>query len=1039
MEIPNQQSLRILVIEDSDFDADLMIMRLKKEGFVFEFERVQTKEEYLSALNPDLDIILSDWSLPQFSGLLALKLLREKGYDIPFLIISGSIGEEAALEALRLGAFDYILKDRPDRLGQAIRNAMDQKALQIKNRKAQEALAASEAELRAIFSAMGDLVLVLDQEGYYRKIAPTNISLLAHPPEELLQMNLTDVFPEKQAREYKQIIKDCLQYDKTQSIGFSLMVKDTIKWFEATISPMSADRVVWITRDISERKLAEASIQLQSAALNAAANAIQISNPDGEIVWVNPAFTQLMGYEFHEAVGRKPSEIIRSGFHTEAFYQQLWDIMHSGKPYQGEIINRRKDGSIYFEDTTITPLKDSDGNITHFITIKQDITARKNDEKALRDSEERFRALFKDNQSVIMLLDPNTGLIEDANPSSAIFYGWSIDEMRGMKISEINTLPEDDINREMKKAVSEKRNYFNFRHRLKSGDIRDVEVYSGPIHLDDRTLLYSMVHDITERRLAERALQVNLHRQERIVELNSALSSTVELSQILELLKHYISKLFGYTLLGITLIENEMISPVLVDDFKHPIEPDQLQAIPLDVNQYDCGRANAIRNAKTIIDNEFPGGCTFYGLHIEKTENFQCGLFAPMISEGRVIGTIELLHQELNFYKEEDTKWIDIIANLAALNIQNAKLFTNTRKRLAELAALHAIDTVVTSSHSQDKILKVLLDQISAQLGADAADILLFDKQSQTLRYGESYGFYSTNIKNLVIKPGESYAGKVAVDKHPIMLFDLSQESEPKWVDHGGYAFRYKAFLCLPLILEDEIVGVLEIFQHSIITPDEDWLHFLELLTGQAAIAVSHLQFFQEIQNANNELLKAYDATIEGWSQAMDLRDEETEGHTQRVTQLTIDLAKLMRIDDQKLIHIRRGALLHDIGKLGVPDNILLKPGPLTAEEWVIMKKHPVFAYHMLKKIDYLQPALEIPYCHHEKWDGSGYPRGLKGDEIPLAARIFSVIDVWDALTSDRPYRKAWGQEKTLEYIESQTGSHFDPEIVPAFLSMIKS
>ena len=179
----------------------------------------------------------------------------------------------------------------------------------------------------------------------------------------------------------------------------------------------------------------------------------------------------------------------------------------------------------------------------------------------------------------------------------------------------------------------------------------------------------------------------------------------------------------------------------------------------------------------------------------------------------------------------------------------------------------------------------------------------------------------------------------------------------------------------------------------------------------------------------------AYDATIEGWSRAMDLRDEETEGHTQRVTDLTLKLARLMGIRDDQLIHIRRGALLHDMGKLGIPDQILLKPGKLTDDEWVIMRKHPVYAYDMLSSIEYLRPALDIPYCHHEKWDGSGYPRGLKGEEIPLAARIFAVIDAWDALTSDRPYRKAWSREKTLAYIREQTGSHFDPQVVEVFLA----
>ncbi len=192
------------------------------------------------------------------------------------------------------------------------------------------------------------------------------------------------------------------------------------------------------------------------------------------------------------------------------------------------------------------------------------------------------------------------------------------------------------------------------------------------------------------------------------------------------------------------------------------------------------------------------------------------------------------------------------------------------------------------------------------------------------------------------------------------------------------------------------------------------------------------------LEEAHEKLLSAYDATIEGWSHAMDLRDKETEGHTLRVTELSEKLGKIMGIENEELVYMRRGSLLHDIGKLGVPDAILLKPDKLTDEEWVIMHQHPKYAYDMIQPIEYLRPALDIPYCHHEKWDGSGYPRGLKGNDIPLQARIFAIIDVWDALTSDRPYRPAWDRKKVLEYIKNQSGKHFDPHVVDQFIKMME-
>jgi len=248
---------------------------------------------------------------------------------------------------------------------------------------------------------------------------------------------------------------------------------------------------------------------------------------------------------------------------------------------------------------------------------------------------------------------------------------------------------------------------------------------------------------------------------------------------------------------------------------------------------------------------------------------------------------------------------------------------------------------------------------------------------------------------------------------------------------------NFTGYYGVPLIAKGEVKGVLEVFHRTHMEVDEEWVEFLESLAGQAGLAIDNATLFQNLQRTNLELGMAYESTLEGWSAALDLRDKETEGHTLRVTNLTLQLARYMGLKDKDLIHIRRGALLHDIGKMGVPDRILLKPDNLTDDEWEIMRRHPVYAHELLSRIEYLRPALGIPYSHHEKWDGSGYPRGLKGEEIPLDARIFAVVDVYDALTSDRPYRPAWTKERAGEYIKSLSGTHFDPRVVSAFLELL--
>ena len=220
---------------------------------------------------------------------------------------------------------------------------------------------------------------------------------------------------------------------------------------------------------------------------------------------------------------------------------------------------------------------------------------------------------------------------------------------------------------------------------------------------------------------------------------------------------------------------------------------------------------------------------------------------------------------------------------------------------------------------------------------------------------------------------------------------------------------------------------------------------FFDEMSGQEEIQASSRNINERkeaeaaLKRAHASLQEAYEKTIEGWVRALDLRDKETEGHTQRVTDMAVNLAKAIGCSEDEIIHIRRGALLHDMGKMGIPDEILQKPGPLTELEWEIMRRHPELAYQMLSRIEYLKEAIIIPYYHHERWDGSGYPHKLKGEDIPLHARLFAVVDVWDALSSDRPYRKKLPQNEVMEYLKNESGKLFDPEIVEKFLSLIPS
>ena len=378
----------------------------------------------------------------------------------------------------------------------------------------------------------------------------------------------------------------------------------------------------------------------------------------------------------------------------------------------------------------------------------------------------------------------------------------------------------------------------------------------------------------------------------------------------------------------------------------------------------------------------------------------------------------------------------DIISGMIVDVTEQKRAEETIKTQLKRLSILRSIDRAITASVDLRVTLDILLEQVTTHVGIDAATVLLLNPHIKLLEYVVSRGFRSSALRYTRLRLGESNAGRAAVERRIMSIPDLKKEPDGFIQSKLFPDEDFITYFAVPLIVKGQVKGVLELFHRAPLDVDLEWLEFLEAIADQAAIAIDNATLFEELQRSNIEITIAYDATLEGWSHAMDMRDKETEGHTQRVTEMTLRIATEMGLKEEELVHIRRGALLHDMGKMGIPDSILLKPAPLADEEWEIMKRHPVYAYEMLYPIKYLRPAIDIPYCHHEKWDGTGYPRGLKGEEIPLAARIFAVTDVWDALCSDRPYRPAWLKDEVREHIRSLAGTHFDPEVVEMFLKM---
>lgn len=407
-------------------------------------------------------------------------------------------------------------------------------------------------------------------------------------------------------------------------------------------------------------------------------------------------------------------------------------------------------------------------------------------------------------------------------------------------------------------------------------------------------------------------------------------------------------------------------------------------------------------------------------------------LIVPMIVDNQVIGMIEA--GAYRPWNDDDIRILVALAEIAAYAVQREALNEQQERQLERLKTLREIDRMIIGNFDLNSTMHFLISQIAVQLQVDAVDILLTNEKSSLISFEMGIGFHQPKARETMATFNLGPAEWVIINNQPIFLPDIKLSKwETFFQDMEVEEFR--SYYAVPLYSKGRCLGVLEVFRRFVKNDEAEWEEFLGALAQQTAIAIENGQLVDKLTQANREMSFAYDRTIEGWARALDIRDRITGEHSQKVKEWTLILAQSMGIrDPEVLTHIRRGATLHDIGKIGVPDQILNKPGPLTDEEWVIMRKHPIFARDMLYPIEFLRPSIDIPYSHHEKWDGTGYPQGLKGKEIPLVARIFSVIDVFNAITSERPYSKPWPVQKAVAYIREQSGKHFDPAVVNIFL-----
>jgi PAS domain S-box-containing protein len=367
---------------------------------------------------------------------------------------------------------------------------------------------------------------------------------------------------------------------------------------------------------------------------------------------------------------------------------------------------------------------------------------------------------------------------------------------------------------------------------------------------------------------------------------------------------------------------------------------------------------------------------------------------------------------------------------------QSVQYEENLRQQNQRLSALRKIDKAIGASMDLRVTLSVLLDQVLIELQVDAASIRLLNPLTHNLEVLAFQGFRMQGLEPIHLFSEPCAPVRAVLERQPQHFSRLRQKAFGTFtriLEQEGF----NDYVATPLITKGKVHGVLEVYQRSDPPRPLDWHDFLDLMAGEAAIAIENANLFEKLQRSNLILMREYDAAIETMAKVIELRCPDSFGHSDRLVDMTLRLARQMGLSDGQLGSVRRGALLHDIGMLAIPDAVLYKASQLNDAEWGLIRQHPEMALNLLSSAQFLREAIDIPYCHHERWDGSGYPRALKGEQIPLAARIFSVVDVWDSLQSERPYRPAWPAGQALDYLRQQAGVAFDPQVIEQFVRLL--
>ena len=911
--------------------------------------------------------------------------------------------------------------------------ALDRIHLLNKRKQMEQELVTREREYRVLIENIPDLIVRYDTEMRRVYVNPAWEKASGSSARDVLNALPADIpgVPRPANNEYVEKLQHVLKTGIAQTIEFTwINAYEKALFLECLIVPEYDQHgvingVLSVGRDITERKRNERELLTLNRAINQSSDAVFLINEKMTFAYVNDAACRSLGYTREELLTMGPPDI--DAVITDDAAKGIMEKQFANGFFpRFETWHKTRDGRIFPVEVS-SSVVEYDGTKLSLTTV-HDITERKRAEENLRISEEKYRALAENIPNVVFQCK-NDSRYTFVYLNNAIekLTGYTREDFLEKGLSFFDLYHPDDLKTiptpEENNITDINRNPFHITYRIrhKSGEWRWVDEWGTGITDSNGKVEYleGIMADITERKQHERE-------REAIISVSTALRQAGSKTGILNIILDQLVNLFEVD--GAVLVLPNVQNGGFIDEMGRGVVGERMKGLSIPTGKGVCNWV--IANKTAYLNNHADQDPLFY--RPDLLGDSLCVACAPLLAQEKAIGALWISRQ-MDF-AEQDLRLLNAIADIAANAIHRVMLHEQTERQLHHLIALHQIDIAISSNFDSNLTLNVILHNVKQELDVDAVDILLLDPITHTLDYADGLGFRTRGIEQSHVKLEDGQAGMAAREYRTVSSLNLKLVRESFSRSSLLADEEFIVHFATPLVVKGQVKGVLELFHRKAFEPESDWIDYFETLATQAAIAIESASLLDSLQRSNAELKIAYDATIEGWSRALDLRDKETEGHTQRVTEMALKLAEKMGMSDTEKQHLWRGSLLHDIGKMGVPDSILLKPGPLSEAEKEIMQQHPTYAYQMLSPISYLKPALDVSYCHHEKWDGSGYPRGLKGEEIPLSARLFAVVDVFDALTTDRPYRKAWSHEEVYRYIEGQAGKHFDPKIVRVFL-----